>query len=535
MKRIIRQSITLILLIITIIVFICYLYIRNRVKFNDLLINQDEYDYIISNRKKYNGEFIDKIIFNNNPLFDVSDTNEYFYSMVEKDNNKYNPFIKYNSDNNLKISILDNKITDELIANNDHIKLLAYNDEYYKEYEIIVTTLPIMNISYEDNEENNDKLNLEVFQLRDENLDSTVDGLFYLFDNSNNTVQNNKISFHVRGGMSTMYAKKGLKLSLKDDTGKKIDKKLLNMREDDDWILQADYSDQDMVRNEFASRLWYDLFSNRNQFGIKAGNYYKYVELFMNGKYHGLYSLGFPIDEKQLNITGDGLIYKKFSYFDEKTELSLDNNGITIAYELKNKNASNESFDYLKKFFYNLVNAYTSSDIYDSIDKENIYNYYIFSNFIQHVDNSKNLIIANKYNDDKLIFFYIPWDMDMILGNIWDADSKNQIAQYKVDYNDNGTIVRSTPVEYLYNLDYDDTINNIKNYYQKMIDNNFTKDYINKIIDEYENDIFKSGAYNRNIKNWPSGNQSSSISDLTKFKEYVNNRYDSFYKYISSL
>ncbi|MCR5223942.1 MAG: CotH kinase family protein, partial [Bacilli bacterium] len=431
-----------------------------------------------------------------------------------------------------EIVLLNNCITDELIAKNEHIKLLIYNDEYYKEYEIVVTTLPIMNISYEDNEENNTNIQIK---------DKDVYGELYLFDNESiiETIEN--LKFHVRGGTTVEYPKKGFKLSLKDSDGNSVNKNLLNMRNDDDWILYAGYNDQERIRNVFSSRIWYDCCSFDNQFGINAGMYYKYVELFMNGKYYGLYALGFPIDEKQLNIKDDEYIFKKWDYYVE-IEDNYDTTYIINRYKVKSSDPNNNSTSIINNYYERLNTTNSKEELYNMADINNLIDFYLFNIFIQNVDGVNDLTSKNMYlviKNNKAL--YIPWDMDQSFGNIWfevvekNVEKSNFIAIYGHPVDDNSSEYNMNSIGKLKQLDSTGIINMIIDKYSILKKEYFNKKVLDSILDEYENNIFMSGAFNRDINKWPESTHNDKYNSLDTFRKYVDDRLYYMDKYMDEI
>ena len=106
---------------------------------------------------------------------------------------------------------------------------------------------------------------------------------------------------------------------------------LLGMTNDDDWNLQAMYNEPLRIRSKTNNDLWRMInslhYQNQEPEAIN-GVRIKYVELFINNEYRGLYCLGEKVNRKQLklkkhngNIRGE--LYKgiswggyKYFYFD---------------------------------------------------------------------------------------------------------------------------------------------------------------------------------------------------------------------------
>lgn len=85
----------------------------------------------------------------------------------------------------------------------------------------------------------------------------------------------------IRGASSQMFMKKSYGLATWDSLGNSVDTALLGMPAESDWILNANYSDKTLMRNALSYQTWMNL-----------GHYatrYRFVELFINGRYKGVY------------------------------------------------------------------------------------------------------------------------------------------------------------------------------------------------------------------------------------------------------
>lgn len=95
---------------------------------------------------------------------------------------------------------------------------------------------------------------------------------------------NGKATCHTRGSSSKMFEKNNLKVELTDASGAvETPASLLGMPIESDWILTAGYSDKTLMRNALAQYLY-----------TAMGHYtprYRFVELFINGEYFGVYTL----------------------------------------------------------------------------------------------------------------------------------------------------------------------------------------------------------------------------------------------------
>lgn len=117
-----------------------------------------------------------------------------------------------------------------------------------------------------------------------------------------------KCTFHVRGNVSSGMDKKPYKISLTNGAGEKMKVSLGGLRADDDWILNPLYTDQSRVREMTAYTLWerVSAFSDSPQ----ASSRMRYVEVFLDHSYQGIYGLMEPVDGTQLGLSPGDLLYK---------------------------------------------------------------------------------------------------------------------------------------------------------------------------------------------------------------------------------
>lgn len=82
--------------------------------------------------------------------------------------------------------------------------------------------------------------------------------------------------------------------------------KLLGLRDDGDWILDAMYIDHARMRNRLSTDLWIDMnkvpYLSKEPRAINGTRGY-FVEVFLNNSYLGLYCLTERIDRKQLQLS----------------------------------------------------------------------------------------------------------------------------------------------------------------------------------------------------------------------------------------
>ena len=235
-----------IILLLTIISIVLILVLKHKTKYNKLIKDNNEWNNIIESRTQSTNLQLENIKFNDYTLLIDEENSTIYYSVVDV-NNKYNPLIEY--DTNKKASIvLNNSITDEILEKNNSLKIMVYNDKYYQIYNLVVTNYPILNISYKDIENNKRKVDVDI----------------YIFDN------------HIYSPMRVVKSAGRLKIIVDHkEYSFSLKKESLGHNERENYISLFGMPKQ----NEYLIKAA-DI-NNKNE---------KYVQLFINNKYKGIYT-----------------------------------------------------------------------------------------------------------------------------------------------------------------------------------------------------------------------------------------------------
>lgn len=491
----------IILLVLSI--FLCVFFISWDVgtgRYNDMIVDTGEFENIISLRTESDG-LVDEIIFDEELLFCDEKNNIYYYSLVEDSSSSNNPYIKLTAHNNLKIAFLNEKITEDIIKNNMTIDFIVYTDQYYHQYGLKCTTLPLMNIS-----------------CLEEIGDDSVDMNIVLFDNGEDVIDRFTLSdgtIHVRGASTRGLPKKSYRISLVQTSlgGNKRNNNvsLLGMRQDDDWLLYSAYNEGTKVKNVFSCNLWENSCAANNSIGADTGMEYRYLELFINNEYWGLYALGFPIDSKQLNLQkGMGELYKKNAW---ATETSLEG--------YKTKGYGTGDRDYLREFYeYLNENKYDNEALTEYIDINNLIDIRLFINLIQGTDNVgiesyycgedstylKNIYLCIREIDNGLIGLYCPWDLDIT----WNRNPNVNC------------LIETGYLEQMIANGNTDIIKLMCDRYRTLRETYWSDESLVEMLDDLEDDIYGSGAYLREYERWSDGRYKENFdAGLSDFKGIV--------------
>jgi len=262
-----------------------------------------------------------------------------------------------------------------------------------------------------------------------------------LIYSDNEQVLISNIGIEIRGGSSQAFPKKTYDLEFwEDDFGDETIKvQFGDLRSDDDWILDALYNEPLRLRSYIANKLWLEIhtpyYLNKEP-DAKSGANVKYVEMFLDGQYNGLYNLSEQVDKKQLKLksfNGDirGELYKGITWGASTfTELPNYNNesrewsGYEFKYPKEDEITDWANVYQFTDFVMNASDVDFTNGIWSKFDVSNYSDYFIFLNLLRATDNTGKNIYLAKYNTDEH-YFHAPWDLDGCFRTIWDGTNEN--------------------------------------------------------------------------------------------------------------
>ena len=108
--------------------------------------------------------------------------------------------------------------------------------------------------------------------------------------------------YRIRGKSALQFDKKSFSVKLYDTSGEDLDANLFDIREENSWILDAMAIDRIRMRNRVCFDVWNEMRTTAYETKYNNRNVTKalFVELFINGDYHGLYCMSDKIDRKLL-------------------------------------------------------------------------------------------------------------------------------------------------------------------------------------------------------------------------------------------
>ena len=473
---------------------------RGQGRLGSAVVDADAAQSLMSERVPAEG-IVPDIYFDEEKIFFDPSSDTYFYSLVEGSPSAYNPRIRASiGGEKAKVCLVGSGISKELMASGSAVDMLVCTEQSYFECKLICTNLPLLNIDTDpDVGEEDQSMYLTVF-------DNGEDAAFRL------TTSDGYIRY--RGGMSKAFPKKSFKLTLKTESvggsTRKNKVSLLGMRQDEDWILNSLYNDYEKVRNAFNHNLWTESCGTDNEFNIQTGIEYKYVEVFVNGEYWGLYTLGYLPDEKTLSsrsMTEDEGLYKK------------------RIYRVSGYRSDDYAFDQLYDYYTNFEEARGDAETLKSlVDVDNCIDFNLFTTMTQGIDNIEhNYYLLLRNIEGRQVGIMVPWDLDLTWGYEWTYGDPNHTSYYSIT-EDTNLLFTEDPVYELLAENDEDTYNRMFEKYRELRAGGWSDKRLGELIDGYEEDIFGSGAYYRDKERWPEGNYADGISSLDTFREFVSKR-----------
>lgn len=281
-----------------------------------------------------------------------------------------------------------------------------------------------------------------------------LDGAMELTDEDGSVVKLNA-KFKTRGATAKKYTMKpSFNMKLRnEDYSESLDSTLLGIRSCSSWILDAMAIDRICMRNRVSFDIWNEFgkLPYKTEFDSRNGTLGKFVEVYINDQYYGIYCLTDRInrkllDLKKVKVNSDGSVSPRGVLYKHGTDeignqnernFNEDFSAATISWH--NAWELTEPDDYPSREAWEpLLDAYDNGKSLDYIKKyfymENLAQYQLLIMSLSIMDNwgNKNryLSIPNIQKDiddpdpaeaSRRKFVITPWDLDTSLGGEYDG------------------------------------------------------------------------------------------------------------------
>lgn len=415
-----------------------------------------------------------------------------------------------------------------LISSGKKIPFYAYTENEYRKYHLVITGLPILEITtIEEPPEAEAHYGI---------IENAPDGYYHMrlleSESKLNWVIESDMLMHVRGNTSQTYPKKGYKFQMvnKLANGKLEENKqsLLGYRTDDEWILHAMYNDGTKVRDKLSSDIWNAFGAKNNDFEGKLGTDMTYIEVVWDGKYHGLYALLEPVDSKQVKLAKEEEVhYTEYMYKKTKpkavdyVELLADSGAMMrMGYELKGGKEISTPEDWrplleFTRWLYQESDEAFVKEAEEHVDLDSTVDMWLFANAISGFDQiAKNVYYIAKNVDGEYRFYYAPWDMDLTWGY---SSDPNYPLSTKYEEHLTEQYVWWDPGDRMMETNAAGVRELAQERWKYLRDNILTDEWLLQKIDELEYQVTESGALARDARRWPKSSHDQAYDELRDF------------------
>ena len=353
--------------------------------------------------------------------------------------------------------------------------------------------------------------------------------------------------YRIRGITTTLYDKKSFAVKLTDETGADLDANLFGIREENSWILDAMAIDRIRMRNRVCFDIWNAMSRTpyKTLYGNRNGTEGFFVEVFINGNYHGLYCLTDKIDRKLLSLhkakvnnAGEvsvrGVLYKGLrwngytdilllSYSEAPTD-SVIWNGWELQYpgDYPSQATWQPLMDLIDFCSADTPDETFREQYHDYFHEENLADYAVFTMALNVGDNAyKNTFLSTVDLNLGHCYLLTPWDMDMSLGGNYDGSNDESLASIN-RYNN------IAPFNRLAVKDIDGFCALMSSRWIANYTTLFSREAVARRLDDYGTLFTASGAWQREYEKW-NGNPVPLEEDIFDELQYVKDWYGENY------
>lgn len=381
-------------------------------------------------------------------------------------------------------------------------------------------------------------------------------------------------AFKYRGASAQNYPKKSYAVKLRDENGNSVDREFLGYRTDNNWILDAMAVDKACMRNRVSTDLWNDFshapYHKKYEPKARTGTRGKFVEVLLNGNYHGIYCMTEKMDRKQLRLkksadksavnpadTIHGVLYKSSQW---TYETFFGHNMIDFGGSYKFPNTAPASYNNDKKSenwqsfeikypdyeeqaidwgpLWEGINFVATSDdtrfagwFQEYFDYPVLVDYYLFLELILATDNHGKNMFYYAYDtqakkENKKLGIAV-WDLDGTWGRRWDGSSYKTTAEQDfptfLDKEEHGQLSYFYRMNQIASFEWNDVL---KARYAELRGTYFKEDELTARFDEYADIFAKSGADVREQNRWATSldEHSNLLGDVEFIKEWIHDR-----------
>ena len=341
-----------------------------------------------------------------------------------------------------------------------------------------------------------------------------------------------------RGASSLKYEKKSFAIKLLDSDGEDLDANVFGIRKENDWILDAMAIDRIRMRNRVCFDIWNEISKTpyKTDFDNRNGTLGYFVEVYLNGDYHGLYCMTDKIDRKLLGLKkakeqSDGSVYVRgVLYKGEAWTDATRMTGYDISESFDGEAWNGWELQYPDDYpcydawkplmnlidFCNTRNAFFKLHYRQHFYYDNLVDYALFIMVLNIIDNNvKNTHFSCPDINVNETYLITPWDLDCSLGGLYEGSHYEEYTKISE--------LTSNYIYYqLYVYNVDNFRESMKERWQELSLGIMSPNNFNARLDAYAKRFKESGAWQREYDKW---NNNPVPLDLDEELEYVKKWY----------
>lgn len=403
-----------------------------------------------------------------------------------------------------------------------------------RNYQLIFTSLPVVKMDIDPDSPISKEISAHAFITITDAL-SRVDG---------KNIYTTDAEVHYRGSSTINYEKKSFSVDLVDGDGSERDAIFFSNRKTDKWILDGMVLDYSRMRNRLCFNLYNRIASMRDDKMIRNGTKGEYVELILNGSYHGLYCLSDKVNRSLLSLKKakngiiNGILYKCTTNTDSsayliRPESEVDVSSIFVySWELKypDELPCEESWapllDLMDYITTNLNDPdKMSTNLFGLFHKDNLLTAHTFYYAVMLTDNMMHnnyLSLYNVHADHK--FWITPWDLDASFGRDGKGNELfHQRSESMIVAND------CQPFRMLFDMEDNNYYKGIHEKWDELKVGALSKASVFSEIDSLQQVISESGSWAREYERWNNSPHPLPLSlseETLRMKEWYSFNYE---------
>lgn len=364
-------------------------------------------------------------------------------------------------------------------------QVMAYNDTHFGYFEIVFTGLPQMQIMTKGQELSTEDSDIRIVMSAygESPLDSTA-------------------RVHLRGASTLLFDKQSYKVEFtreRDGMAKKIELPVPGFGMADDLALLPCWHDETKMRDRLNWDLWAQIAEDDEPFGARKT---RYVELFLDGEYWGVYTMIEPVDVgEELALLGEARLLTDSVYRTAALNFSRDRLvekhpfRENAGYELYYTPNGPQPFAGLKDYL-DLVTEEDDAAFIEKalarINMDSALRHLLFVQGCGLADNVfNNMYIWAHTGTEGTTYRFSLWDMDLA----WGFERESIGEQYE-------KWMHFPVIDRMLNLDAGGIRQKAYDLWQEMRRTIFSEENLQRHIEQYTNLLGESGALMREAERW---------------------------------